>query len=167
MYQGIPGPHPDPLVTITDAAPDPFYHQANIVRKTFITTVLQLLYYFQSLKHEVKCTTVPNPRSMRRIRMFWGLPDPHTNPLEVRIRTKISRIPNSVVPWCTQVTTLSYETAATNTAATALIRVGVEYRYYHFQPNNAIRLPPVAESGSITDPDRDPDQSFLGQRKLF
>ncbi len=66
-------------------------------------------------------------------------------------------------------------------------RVGVEYRYqyYHARPNNAVGLPScshhtsvlttsfriwaVAEFGSITgtDPDGDPDQSFLGQRKIL
>ncbi len=53
-----PDPNPDP--------PDPhvfgppgsgsgsFYHQENLVRKTFFSTVLRLLFYFLSLTNDVK-----------------------------------------------------------------------------------------------------------------
>ncbi len=44
---------PDPLVRGPDPAPDPFYHQPKIVRKTLIPTVLWLLYDFLSLKRDV------------------------------------------------------------------------------------------------------------------
>jgi hypothetical protein len=37
-------PDPDPFVRRTD--PDPSYHEAKIVRKTLIPTVLRLLYAF-------------------------------------------------------------------------------------------------------------------------
>jgi hypothetical protein len=33
-------PDPDPLVRDTDPAPDPFYHQAKIGKKTLISSVL-------------------------------------------------------------------------------------------------------------------------------
>ncbi len=47
-------PDPDPLVRGTAAAPDgPFYHQAKIVRKTLIPSVLWHLYDFLSLKNDV------------------------------------------------------------------------------------------------------------------
>ncbi len=46
-------PDPDPVVRCTDMDPAP-EHQAKIVRKTLIPTVLWLLYDFLSLKNDVK-----------------------------------------------------------------------------------------------------------------
>jgi hypothetical protein len=75
-----------------------FHHQANIVRKTLISTVfLLLLYDFLSLKNDVN---VPVFR-IRMIRMFSGLPYPHPDPLvrdtgtdpRIRIRIRIRTIP--------------------------------------------------------------------------
>jgi hypothetical protein len=67
------------------------------LRKTLISTVLQLLYVFLSLKNDVN---IPVFRIRIRIGMFLGLPDPHplvrgTDP-RIRIRTKMPRIPNTV-----------------------------------------------------------------------
>ena len=69
-----------------------FHHQVKIVRKTFISTVLWLLYDFLSLKNDVN---VPVFRiRTRRFRMFLGLPDPNPDPLvrgmDLRIRIRIS-----------------------------------------------------------------------------
>jgi hypothetical protein len=72
MFSGLPGPHPDPLVTSTDPDPtsDPSIIKQKTARKTLIDTVLSLLDDFLSLKNDVN---VP----VFRIRKFLGLPDPH------------------------------------------------------------------------------------------
>ncbi len=78
IFLVIPDPHPNTSVTSTDPAPDPSF----IVRKTLISTVLQLLYDFLSKKHDVN---VPVFRiRICRIPMFLVLPDPHPNPLVTR-----------------------------------------------------------------------------------
>ncbi len=52
MFLGLLDPDPNPLVRCTD--PDPYmYHQAKLVRKTLIPTVLLLLFDFLSLKNDV------------------------------------------------------------------------------------------------------------------
>jgi hypothetical protein len=40
MFLALLDPDPDPLVRGIDPGPDPFYHQANIVRNTLIPAVL-------------------------------------------------------------------------------------------------------------------------------
>ncbi len=96
MFLGLPDPHP--VVSHKyGSGSGSFHHQAKIVRKTLISTVLWLLY-----------DVLP----MFCIRMFFGLPDPHldqdrgTDPrirIRIRIRTKILRIHNtgSSMLWCT------------------------------------------------------------------
>jgi hypothetical protein len=64
MLLGLPDPHPDPLVTSMDLAPDP--------------SIIKLLYDLLSLKNDVN---VPVFRIRIRIRMFLSLPDPHPDPL--------------------------------------------------------------------------------------
>jgi hypothetical protein len=70
-----------------------FHHQAKIVRKTLISSVLFLPYDF-----------LPLFRLHIWIRMFWGVPDPHPDPLvrgtnpRIRIRTNMSRISNTGPP---------------------------------------------------------------------
>jgi hypothetical protein len=57
MFLGVPDP--DPLVRGTD--PDPaLEHQAKIVRKTLIPTVLWLLYDFLSLRQDVNLASKSN-----------------------------------------------------------------------------------------------------------
>jgi hypothetical protein len=57
MFLGVPDP--DPVVRRTD--PDPALdHQAKIVRKTLIPTVLWLLYNFLSLKNYVNLASKSN-----------------------------------------------------------------------------------------------------------
>ncbi len=51
---------PDPLVRDPAPDPGPLNHQAKIVRKTLIPTVLWLLYYFLSLKNDVNVTSKSN-----------------------------------------------------------------------------------------------------------
>jgi hypothetical protein len=60
MFLGLLDPHPDPLITSTDPAPDP----------------APVLYDFLSLKNDVNVPVFPI-----QIRMFLGLPDPHPDPL--------------------------------------------------------------------------------------
>jgi hypothetical protein len=72
-----------------------FHHQANIVRKTLMSTFEWLLYDFLSLKKNVN---VPMFR-IRRIRMFLALPDPHPDPL-VRGTDPSIRIASGSVPKC-------------------------------------------------------------------
>jgi hypothetical protein len=90
-----------------------FHHQANIVRKTLILTVLWLLFDFLSSKNDV---TVPVFRIRIRIRMFLGLSDPHPDPLtrgtdpririRIRIRTTMSGISNAGMSYKVRKTTL-------------------------------------------------------------
>jgi hypothetical protein len=58
----VPAPDPDPLVRGMNPAPDPsmIYHQAKIIRKTLIPTVLRLLLEFSSLKNDVNVPSKSN-----------------------------------------------------------------------------------------------------------
>jgi hypothetical protein len=58
MFLALRDPNPDPLVRGMD--PD---HQAKIVRKTLIPTVLLLLFDFLSLKNDVN---VPSESNMKK-----------------------------------------------------------------------------------------------------
>ncbi len=51
------------------------HHQAKIVRKTLISTVLWLFYYLLSMKNDLKVSVF-----RIWIRMFLGLPDPNPDP---------------------------------------------------------------------------------------
>jgi hypothetical protein len=76
------------------------HHQAKIVRKSLIYDVLLLLYDFLSLENDLNVSVF-----RIRNRMFLLLPDPHPDPLlrgadqriRIRIRAKMSRIPNTDV----------------------------------------------------------------------
>jgi hypothetical protein len=77
-----------------------FHHQAKIVRKTLVSTVLWLLYDFYHAVFRIRILI-----RIRRIRMFLDLPDPHPetldkgtderNRIRIRIRTKMSWIHNT------------------------------------------------------------------------
>jgi hypothetical protein len=54
MFLGLLGPDPDPSITI---------HQAEILRKTLISTALRLLFDFLSLKNDV---LVPSKSNMQK-----------------------------------------------------------------------------------------------------
>ncbi len=98
-------PHPNPLVTSTtpapDKDPDPSSSSKNS-KKTLISNVLCHLYDFFSLKNDVNVPVFQI--RILSIRMFLGLPDPNMDPLfrgtdpriRIRIRTKMSRIRNTV-----------------------------------------------------------------------
>ncbi len=66
MFFGFLDPDPDPLVRGMDPDPtldpDPSIIKQILVRKTLISTVLGLLFYFLSLKNAVK---VPSKSTMR------------------------------------------------------------------------------------------------------
>ncbi len=56
MFLDLLDPDPDPLVRYesgSNSGAGSFYHQAKIVRKTLIPTVLRILYHFLSLKNDV------------------------------------------------------------------------------------------------------------------
>jgi hypothetical protein len=63
---GLPDPHPDPLVTSTDTGLDPNPNPPAKIEKKLYFYVLRLDFL---------------PLLRIRIRMFWGLPDPHPDPL--------------------------------------------------------------------------------------
>jgi hypothetical protein len=86
-----------------------FHHQAKIVRKTLISTLLGLLYDFFSLKHDVNLPSKSNKQKNSK-NNFCGIlkftdeksriqldPDPLVNGTNLRIGigTKISRIRNT------------------------------------------------------------------------
>jgi hypothetical protein len=61
MFLGLLDPDPDPLVRGMDpGGSGSFYHQANILRKTLIPTVLGLLFDFLSLKNYVNVPSKSN-----------------------------------------------------------------------------------------------------------
>ncbi len=64
MILGLPYPHPDLLVASTDTAPDPSILNQKQKKTLFLCLRLD---FFAVLRI--------------RIRMFWGLPDPHPDPL--------------------------------------------------------------------------------------
>ncbi len=92
-----------------DPPPGFIYHQAKIVWKTFIFTVLWLLYDFLSLKNYVNVPSKSNKQKNLRNKIFvclclqdhrrkWQDPDPLVRCMDprIRIRTKISWIRNTV-----------------------------------------------------------------------
>ncbi len=87
-YSAFGSPPPPAL----DPAPDPSIIKQ---KKTLISSVLWLLNNFLPM-FRIRIWS-------RRIRMFLGIPDPHPDPLvngtapriRIRIRTKMSRIPNT------------------------------------------------------------------------
>ncbi len=86
-----------------------FYHQAKIVSKTLIPTVLWLLYDFLSLKNDVNVASKSNKQKnffCCHLERYWRKkqdpePDPELDPnpdplvTYLRIRTKMSRIRNT------------------------------------------------------------------------
>jgi hypothetical protein len=58
MFLGLLAP--DPLVRSTDPDPTLFIIQANIIRKTFILTVLTTFFDFLSLKNDVNVPSKSN-----------------------------------------------------------------------------------------------------------
>jgi hypothetical protein len=70
MFLGLPDPHPGFVTHKCESHSGSFHHEEKIVRKTLISTDLILLNDSLSLKNDVN---VP----VFRIRMFWGLLDPH------------------------------------------------------------------------------------------
>ncbi len=103
MFLGLLGPDPDPSITI---------HQAEILRKTLISTALRLLFDFLSLKNDV---LVPSKSNMQKnfltkisfLLASWRSqdPSPHPDPeplvrgmdprIQIRIHTKMSWIRNT------------------------------------------------------------------------
>ncbi len=96
-FLGIPDP--DPLVRESESGSS--HHQAKIVRKPLISTVLRLLYDFLSVKNDVNVLS----NSIKQTKLFLVLrsqqnPDPDplvrcTDP-RIRIRTNMSRIWNTI-----------------------------------------------------------------------
>jgi hypothetical protein len=91
MFLGIP----DPLVRGMDLDPHRFFHrQSKIVRKPFISIVLQLLSDFLSLKNDVNIslkTTVICKKDLKNTLFFVAV----LKKSRIRIRTKMSRIQNT------------------------------------------------------------------------
>ncbi len=70
--------HPEILVTsVRGSGSGSIHHQAKIVRKTLISTVLWLLHDFLSLKNDVNVPVFRIRIKIRRIRMFPNLLDSH------------------------------------------------------------------------------------------
>ncbi len=69
MFLGLLDPDPDSLVKGTDLS-GYFCHQAKLVRKTLILTVLRLLYDFLSLKNDVNVVSKSNKQ---KIVFCWRL----------------------------------------------------------------------------------------------
>jgi hypothetical protein len=74
-----------------------FYHQAKLVKKTLILTVLRLLYDFLSLKNDINVASKNKNQKNLGEKIFLPDPDPlvrGTAP-RIRIRTNMSRIHNT------------------------------------------------------------------------
>jgi hypothetical protein len=92
-------PEPDPLIGGTDPGSETFHYQAKKVRKIFISVVCDFLF----LKNVVN---VPSKRNRQKLGIFCCLgrllTEPDPDPLvrdadpKIRIRTKMSRIRNTV-----------------------------------------------------------------------
>ncbi len=65
MFLGLLDPVLDPLVRGTDQGL--FYHQAKVVRKALIPTVLWLIFYFLSLKNELNVPSKCNNQNKLKV----------------------------------------------------------------------------------------------------